>query len=134
MIDAASRRALLRVALIRFAILLGVLVFGVVAWWTRDGRAATPAPDPGFLDRLGLVPPIVMVAALAAVAVLRVVWGRTREPVARRRLSIVALAPGEAAALFGAVAWFLAGDSRWYVAGMVVLAASIVLFPLRQLR
>jgi ABC-type xylose transport system permease subunit len=129
-----DRRAILRVGLIRFAILLGVLVFGAVAWWMRDGRSATPAPDPRFLERLGIFPAIVAAAALAAVVALRVVWGRTRDTARRRKLAIVALAPGEAAALFGAVAYFLAGDSRWYLAGMFVLAAAVVLFPLRDVR
>ena len=129
-----DRRAILRVGLISFAILLGVLVFGAVAWWMRDGRSATPAPDPGFLERLGPFPAIVVAVALVAVIALRVVWGRTRDTVRRRKLAIVALAPGEGAALFGAVAYFLAGDSRWYLAGMFVLAAAVVLFPLREVR
>jgi TRAP-type C4-dicarboxylate transport system permease small subunit len=130
----ADRQALLRVALIRFAIIFGVLVFGALAWWTRDGRAPTPAPNPAFFTRLGAVPAVVMLAALAAVAALRVVWGRVREPARRRALSIVALAPGEAAALFGAIGYFLSGDSRWFLAGVFVLFAAVVLFPLRQLR
>lgn len=129
-----DRRAVLRVALIRFAIILGVLVFGGVAWWMRDGFGASPAPNPGFFVGLGLFPAIVVGAALAAVVVLRVVWGRATDPVRRRMLSIVALAPAEAAALFGAVGYFLSGDSRWFLAGMFVLAATVVLFPLRDIR
>lgn len=131
---APDRRAILRIGLIRFAILLGVLVFGVVAWWMRDGATATPAPDPGFLSRLGILPALITGAALAAVVGLRLLWGKTADVARRRKLSIIALAPGEAAALFGAVGYFLAGDSRWYMAGMFVLAAAIVLFPLREVR
>ena len=129
-----DRRAVLRVALIRFAIILGVVVFGGVAWWVRDGGAATPPPNPDFFARLGIVPALVAGAALAAVIVLRLVWGRETDPARRRSLSIVALAPAEAAALFGAVGYFLSGDSRWFLAGMFVLAATVVLFPLRALR
>lgn len=129
-----DRRAVLRVALIRFAILLGVLVFGAVAWWMRDGSGATPPPNPDFFVRLGIFPALVVGAALAAVVVLRVMWGRTTDPARRRTLAIVAMAPAEAAALFGAVGYFLAGDSRWFLMGMFVLAAAVVLFPLRELR
>jgi hypothetical protein len=131
---AGDRQAILRVGMIRFAILLGVLLFGAVAWWMRDGRSATPPPNPDFLTGLGPFPALVMIAALAAVIALRVVRGRTRDAAQRRKLAIVALAPGEAAALFGAVGYFLAGDSRWYLAGMFVLAAAVVLFPLREVR
>ncbi len=130
----ADRRAVLRVALIRFAIILGVLVFGGVAWWMRDGSGASPPPNPSFFAGLGIFPALVVGAALAAVVVLRLVWGRATDPVRRRMLSIVALAPAEAAALFGAVGYFLSGDSRWFLAGMFVLAATVVLFPLRDLR
>ncbi|HEU5049557.1 MAG TPA: hypothetical protein VFU00_04475 [Gemmatimonadales bacterium] len=130
----ADRRAVLRVALIRFAIILGVLVFGGVAWWVRDGAGAAPAPNPGFFLDLGFFPALVVGAALAAVVVLRIVWGRERDAARRRTLSIVALAPAEAAALFGAVGYFLSGDSRWFLMGMFVLAGVVVMFPLRELR
>ena len=35
-------------------------------------------------------------------------------------------------ALFGGVVWFLHGESRWYVAGMCLLFATFILFPLTR--
>lgn len=122
----ASARTL---PLIRLAIFGGAFLFGVVTWWLRR---ETPPPMPSDLGPLRFVGYALWVSALVVLAFLRGLLGKAADQARRTTLLIISWAAAESLALFGGVVWYLHGDSRWYVAGMCLLLATFILFPLSR--
>ena len=120
--------------IIRLSLLVGVLLFGgVVAWLSSQGRVppgGRPA-DEATVRFLRMLAPAIAVAAAVAATYLRYVISRTPDAGRVWQLRLVAWAVGEAAALLGAVHWFLSGDPSRYVIGLVALLATFVVVPLR---
>lgn len=125
--DAARVRAL---GLVRIALLLGILLFGALTYVVHRQSAPLP-PTPGALAPVRLMVMIVMAAALVGALVMRVQIARVRDAARRAPLQIITWAMGEAAALAGGVYYFVAGEPRWYLIGVLVLLASLVVVPLR---
>jgi hypothetical protein len=115
--------------IIRLAIFGGALLFGIVTWWLR--REAPPPLTTG-IGPLRFAGYGLWVSVLVVLAFMRGLLGKATEQVRRSSLLIVAWAAAESLALFGGVVWFLHGDSRWYVAGMCLLLATFILFPLAR--
>jgi len=118
-----------QLALVRIGLLVGVLVFGGVAYFrNRDHPAAGGPTDVHLLRNVGS---IIIVAAIAGIIVIRTRLDRARDEASRMSLAIAGWSFGQMAALFGAVYFFLVGDPRWYAVGLVVLLASFMLIPVR---
>ena len=119
-------------ALIRIALVLGVLVFGAVVWYlhSREPAGAASDVDPRALRVAGQV-----VWGVAIVGVLTLfLLSRKAPPERRPILSVAAWAMGEATALYGGVLWLLLGESQWYLYGLVCLLLTYFIFPIRLTR
>jgi hypothetical protein len=115
--------------IIRLAIFGGALLFGIVTWWLRREAPPPLTTDIGPLRFAGYG---LWVSVLVVLAFMRGLLGKATEQARRSSLLIVAWAAAESLALFGGVVWFLHGDSRWFVAGMCLLLATFILFPLAR--
>lgn len=113
---------------IRIAMLGGVLLFGGVSWMLQrtPGWSPAPAADVETLKRLA---PVFWAVAIAGVGVLFVQARRVTDPARRGTFAVVAWALGEMVALYGGVIYFLAGDARGYLLGLLFLALSLTIFP-----
>jgi hypothetical protein len=115
--------------LIRLSIFGGAFLFGVVTWFMRRETAPPLVADMGPLRFVGYA---LWVSVLVILAFMRGLLGKATDQARRAALLIVAWAAGESLAFFGGVVWFLHGDSRWYVAGMCLLLATFILFPVAR--
>ncbi len=123
--------AVKNLAIVRIAILAGILAFGGVIWFVQRDPSWTPT-TPQFP-----VQPIAMglwAAAIAGVIGLRAAWGRTTDVKRRVHFSIMAIAVAEAPALYGAVVYFLSGDARLYLTGVFLMLTTLLLFPIARHR
>lgn len=115
---------------IRIALLTGVLMFGGITWFMQRGADWSPADGDSLrLLRIGML--ATWVVAVLLLLVLRARLGRLTEAAGRSML-IIGWAIGEGAALFGAVYYFLSGQAEWYIAGLFVMLAAFILFPIRR--
>lgn len=120
-------------AVIRFSLLAGVLLFGGVCWFTTNQRGGPPADaDPHLFAAFAMVVPALCLGALAIAAVLRGRVARERDPQMRDSLRMISWAAGEGSALAGAVHYFNTGDPKLYVFGVVTLLATFIIVPLRE--
>ena len=119
-------------AIIRIALVAGVLIFGAVVWYLRSQQpAAVPSEVDGRALRIaGQVVWLLVILGVLVVFTL----ARKAPPDRRPMLSVVAWALGEATALYGAVFWLLLGDSQWYLYGLVCLVLTYFIFPIRSIR
>jgi hypothetical protein len=115
--------------LIRVALLGGVLVLGIVIAWL-NGRAGH-VPDPALG---GVLRPAFLVMALGVLAGLAAVRAAQSRAAAEQRggFAIVGWALGESTALFGGVAWLLAGEVLLYLTGVGVLLIAFLLVPVPE--
>jgi hypothetical protein len=117
-------------AVIRIALLAGVLMFGAVTYYVQRGANWKPAA-PDVLNSLYTIMLAVLVLAVVFLLVLRARLGR-RSDTGERSLLVVAWAIGESSALFGGVYYFLSGNAQWFIIGLFVMLASFILFPIRR--
>ena len=115
--------------IIRLAMFGGALLFGIVTYWLRR---ETPPPLPPEMGPLRFAGYGLWVSVLVLLAFLRGIVTKTTDQGRRVSMLIVAWAAAESLALFGGVVWFLHGDSRWFVAGMCLMLATFILFPLAR--
>lgn len=117
-------------AVIRLALLVGVLMFGAVTYMVQRGDTWTPA-RPELLGMLRIAMLSVWVVAILLLFILRARLTSLSET-AGRSVLIIAWAVGEGAALFGGVYYFLSGSAEWFIIGLFVMLASFILFPIRR--
>ncbi len=128
---ASKAPAAVHLAIIRLAMLVGVLLFGGIIWFLRrQGSVAPLEADAAAGARLIAV--VWLVGSIGGLVAMLALTSRDITEARRRTLSILAWALGEGAALAGGVVYLIAGDARWYVGGLFVLLASFVLFPARR--
>ncbi|MEP6999069.1 MAG: hypothetical protein ABI969_01230 [bacterium] len=116
-------------------VLLGLtLFFGLTVWiWHSLGAAA---PNPGaFVRKLRIVGIMTWLYALVQLLDIRF-W---RSATARKRReamgipdSLIAWLFGQMLAWFGIIYYGFTEDARWYLAGLVVLVVTFVVFPVRR--
>ena len=123
--------AVSRLALVRIAILAGILIFGGVIWFLQRDPSWTPAALQFPVEPIAVG---LWTVAIVGLLGLRTAWGRTRDVKRRVHFSILALAVAEAPALYGAVVYFLAGDPRLYVTGVFLMLTTLLLFPISRHR
>jgi hypothetical protein len=115
--------------LIRASLLGGVVMFGAVVYFQHHQGPFTPAPNP---QELIYVPVIAIALALGGMFAVRPIWSRATGDAQRFSLALMGWAMGEGAALAGAVYYFLTDDPKFYIAGIFVLLASFMLFPIKR--
>ena len=116
--------------LIRIALLVGVLVFGVVVWDLRRSGAASYDVDPHGLRVAGQA-----VWGLATLGTLALFLAAARASTERRgTFAVIAWALGEATAIYGGLFWMMLGDSQWYLYGVACLLLTYFIFPIRNTR
>ena len=115
--------------IIRLAMFGGALLFGIVTYWLRREAPPPLPPEMGPLRFAGYG---LWVSVLVLLAFLRGIVTKATDQGRRVPMLIVAWAAAESLALFGGVVWFLHGDSRWFVAGMCLMLATFILFPLAR--
>ncbi|HEU4563732.1 MAG TPA: hypothetical protein VFS05_03745 [Gemmatimonadaceae bacterium] len=118
-------------AVIRIGLLAGVLAFGAVAWLAHR-QPGWEQPESAVIVRVHRVVLMSWIAVSAILIVLRLRLERARDDAARRVTLIIAWAVSEAAALGGAVDFYLGGDASMFAGGLFVMAAAFILFPLRR--
>ncbi len=116
-------------------VLLGLtLFFGLTVWVWHSLDAA--APNPGvFVRKLRIVGILTWLYALVQLLDIRF-W---RSATARKRReamgipdSLIAWLFGQMLAWFGIIYYGFTEDARWYLAGLVVLVVTFIVFPVRQ--
>jgi hypothetical protein len=117
-------------ALIRIALLVGVLVFGGIVWYLRRSGDATYPVNPRGLRVAGQA-----VWGLMTLGTLGLYIGAGKASAERRAaFSVVAWALGEATAIYGGLFWMMLGDSQWYLYGVACLLLTYFIFPVRNIR
>ena len=117
-------------ALIRIALLVGVLVFGGIVWYLRRSGDATYPVNPRGLRVAGQA-----VWGLMTLGTLGLYIAAGKASAERRAaLSVVAWALGEATAIYGGLFWMMLGDSQWYLYGVACLLLTYFIFPVRNIR
>ena len=116
-------------------VLLGLtLFFGLTVWIWHSLDAA--APNPGvFVRKLRIVGIMTWLYALVQLLDIRF-W---RSATARKRReamgipdSLIAWLFGQMLAWFGIIYYGFTEDARWYLAGLVVLVVTFIVFPVRR--
>ena len=113
---------------IRFAMLVGVLLFGGVSWFFTRTPAWTPA-QPGVAERLTLIARMIWIAVGIALPVMFLKFRDKTNSARDSTVAIVAWTLGETLALFGGVILFLTAKLGWYVAGVIALCVTMIAFP-----
>jgi len=117
-------------ALIRIALLVGVLVFGGIVWYLQRSGDLTYSVDPRGLRVAGQA-----VWGLMTLGTLGLFLGAGRAtPERRAAFSVIAWALGEATAIYGGLFWMMLGDSQWYLYGVACLLLTYFIFPIRNTR
>ena len=117
-------------ALIRIALLVGVLVFGGIVWYLQRSNDLTYSVDPRGLRVAGQA-----VWGLMTLGTLGLFLAAGRAtPERRATFSVVAWALGEATAIYGGLFWMMLGDSQWYLYGVACLLLTYFIFPIRNTR
>jgi FtsH-binding integral membrane protein len=116
---------------IRFAMLLGVLLFGAVVYVTRLSPDA-PTLTPEKLRSLRLIGQVLWVVAVGGGVFALQQFQRAESRGQRQTFAIIGWALGEMVALYGAVVWFLGGSPGWYIPGLVFFLITFLVFPTRR--
>jgi hypothetical protein len=117
-------------ALIRIALLVGVLAFGGVVWYLRRTTDPSYAVNPRGLRVAGQA-----VWALMTIGTLGLFLAVGKAtPERRAAFSVVAWALGEATAIYGGLFWMMLGDPQWYLYGVACLLLTYFIFPVRNTR
>jgi len=117
-------------ALIRIALLVGVLVFGAIIWYLQRSGWESAA-----VDRRGLRVAGQAVWGLMTLGTLGLFLATGRAtPERRAAFSVVAWALGEATAIYGGLFWMMLGDRQWYLYGVACLLLTYFIFPIRNTR
>jgi hypothetical protein len=117
--------------LIRVALVGGVLMLGLVAWYitNRGGREPMAAET---VTTLHLGFGVLAMGALLGLFVLRAVIGRTAEWTKRASLILVSWALGEAPALMGGCVYLVTAAPLTYVLGVAILLLAFIAVPVPE--
>jgi hypothetical protein len=114
--------------IVRYAMLVGILLFGALAYYQASNRVPMPGEEGADVSMLRWVGLGLCAAAMVGIFVLRGVRERA-EAAARPTFGLIGSALAEGAALLGAVIVFLGGDPVVYALGVVLFLATWTLLP-----
>jgi 4-amino-4-deoxy-L-arabinose transferase-like glycosyltransferase len=119
-------------ALIRAALLIGVFVFGLIAWFlTRSGGLA--ALDPPVLALFRSVLAVALVIVAVGLIVLRRKRRERSSYQGKASYTIIGWALAEFVAFGGGVCFIITGNALYYLLGFALLfAANFVMLPLPE--
>ena len=131
MLPRLPQGAAIQLIIIRTALLLGLLLFGVSTWYTmRNG--STPMLSPETARTFGYVFIGLAATALAGMLFLRSRIEGLTNPKAIVTHYMIGYALAEGAGLFGGVVWFMGGSRDWYIAGLVLMVVAFQVLPVRR--
>ena len=115
-------------------ILLGIALFAGLAVWVWHSFGPQPRPL-ALVGKLRVVGVMTWLYALVQIADMRL-WhsavSEKRRLAARIPESVIGWLFGQMLACFGIVYYGVTEDARWYVAGLALLLATFVIFPIRR--
>lgn len=106
----------------------GVLLFGGVSWVLHQSPDWVPA-EPAAGEQLIRVARVAWMVIVAALGFMYQMFRKAGHPSKASTLAILAWAQAETLALLGGVIYFLTAAHVWYVAGVILLALTLVAFP-----
>ena len=115
--------------IVRIALIAGVLLFGVVIPFIHKQPGWTPAAN--FPLAIAYAQAALSAVAVVAAFVIRSKAAMAPDDATRGAFVLTGWSIGQGAALFGGVIFFLAGDWHWYAIGLVAMAISFTLLPIR---
>jgi hypothetical protein len=115
-------------------ILLGVALFaGLVVWvWHSLGSDTRPVALAGKLRVVGVMTWLYALVQIADMRFWHSTLSEKRRLAARIPESVIGWLFGQMLACFGIVYYGVTEDARWYVAGLALLLATFVIFPIRR--
>ena len=117
------------VQLIRFALIMGVLMFGGVTLVIHRQSSWKPGTLPAIAGYA------LMAVSIVAVAVARSMRSRVlreQDPQRRATLLLTGWTAGEAAGLLGGVLFLVTGQGQWYMLGLLAMLTNFALLPVRR--
>jgi hypothetical protein len=117
-------------------ILLGLTLFLGLAVYVFHTLGAAHMAQPEIVKKLRGVGVLTWIYALVQMVDMRFYnsrWARRRRAATRIPDSLNAWLFGQMLAWFGIVYYVLTEDVRWFVAGLVILVLSFLVFPVRKL-
>jgi hypothetical protein len=118
------------------SVFLGITLFFGLVVYVFHTVALIPARDPVFLHKLRGIGILTWVYALVQMIDMRFYnsrFAQRRRASARIPDSLHGWLFGQMLACFGIVYYGLTEDLRWYVAGVIILALSFLVFPITRL-
>ena len=115
-------------------ILLGIALFaGLVVWvWHSLGSETRPGALAGKLRVVGVMTWLYALVQIADMRFWHSNFSEKRRLATRIPESVIGWLFGQRLACFGIVYYGVTEDIRWYVAGLVLLLATFVIFPIRR--
>ena len=131
MIRPLPRGVAVQLLIIRTAMMLGLVLFGLSTFYVKRNGPLTALTE----DRAQMFAYIFI--ALAALAIGGMILIRTRitatDDVRRVMMHyIIGYALAEAAALFGGVTWYIGGAREWFIAGLIVMVVAFQILPVKR--
>jgi hypothetical protein len=111
--------------------MLGLVLFGISTFYVKRSGTVTLLSE----ERAQLFAYIFIALAALAIGGMILIRSRITATDEVRRVMmhyIVGYALAEAAALFGAVTWYLGGAREWFIAGLVVMVAGFQILPVKR--
>ncbi|MBI2797573.1 MAG: hypothetical protein HYX65_12810 [Gemmatimonadetes bacterium] len=115
-------------AMIRLAFLGGVLLFGATTWYVHRG-GQLPVTTADAAAQLRLVGYALWIGAVTVLIGLRLKFARELERGTNPTIVLIGWAVGESVGLFGGVYYWLTDNRSLWLAGIVAMIVSFVLFP-----
>ena len=131
MIRSLPRPVAVQLLIIRAAMLLGLVLFGVSTFYVKQRKTTAMMTD----ERAQLFGYIFVGMAGSALVGMIAIRSRLSATTDVKRLTplyMVGYALAEAAALFGAVTWYIGGAREWFIAGLVLMVVAFQVLPIKR--
>lgn len=131
MIPTLPRPAALQLIIIRTAMMLGLVLFGVATMYIQR-KGPTNAMSDDTMKMFSYIFIAMAVSGLGAMIFIRSRLGAIQDTRKQVSMYLVGYALAEATALFGAVTWYVGGAREWFIAGLVLMVVSFQVLPVKR--